>query len=780
MAGLIFLTLGFGTAAHAAADHLLISRIQTSGTTAGDEFLEVYNPTTATIDLSALPLKLHIRTSTGTESNKALTFINSTIAAKGSFLIGPITGYAGSIPLDATYAASGNTLVSNGGVYISKNTTASVDIIDKVGWGSQPAGGFEGSVYPDSPIANQRLERKSSGEDFYDTDNNAADFSLNPPSTNLNKNSSSNQASTNINASNNTNTVANTNSSASSLSVLTAIIFNEVYPNPPDENNEFIELKNASGFSGTAAGWRIKDASDSEFALPDKEIAAGALWAIPKIESKISLNNDGETLTLMSPDGLIAAVLSIPAAPESQSYSRSGESFEWTSTITAGAENIFTQTETGNSQNTFSSAVNANTSQESVNANVSSGSINANSANNNSFKISADFSAIKLSELMPNPTGDDRTGEWIELYNNGGKEIDLAGGSLSDASGKKYAFPENTRIAAKSYKTFNRKITGIILNNDSDTIVLKDALEKNIDRVSYENGTEGKSYALLGGEWSWTDPTPEKAGASTADNENINENLNTNSAPRIGLTINEVKNSKTKNQITVSGTVTAVLGEIAKNTFYIQDDTGGIAVVLENGGLKISRGDFTAVKGKIKTVSGEKILSAADANQITIQSSGSQVQAWQMNIADIGSQSLGLFAGISGRAVEANAKGFIIDDGSGSIAVLAPENTAAENGQMISVRGILKKTKDGTALILRDKDDFISGNVLGENDQKILNAAAGKKFDMIIQLLIIVITALLGGLIARKYLQKYVYATQNTRPAEEPEKNRDNGSGFGI
>ena len=160
--------------------------------------------------------------------------------------------------------------------------------------------------------------------------------------TNSNTNSST-DTNNNSNSSTNINS-GSSNTNASSSPVLSNIIFNEVYPNPPDESTEFIELKNISGFAGSPLGWKIKDAAGDEYAIPDKEIADGALWVIPKLESSISLNNDGETLSLINPAGAIAATLSIPAAPESQSYARSGtESFEWTATLTAGVENIFTQ-----------------------------------------------------------------------------------------------------------------------------------------------------------------------------------------------------------------------------------------------------------------------------------------------------------------------------------------------------------------------------------------------------------------------------------------------------
>ena len=58
------------------------------GSTADEEFVELFNPTSADIDLAALPLKLHIINSTGaTDTNKTLHFTQSIIKAHGYFLI---------------------------------------------------------------------------------------------------------------------------------------------------------------------------------------------------------------------------------------------------------------------------------------------------------------------------------------------------------------------------------------------------------------------------------------------------------------------------------------------------------------------------------------------------------------------------------------------------------------------------------------------------------------------------------------------------------------------
>lgn len=754
----------FGSANNAsAAGGVVINEIffNPSGSDTGKEFIELYNQDSIGYDLKNWSLKLSDGTSLAKVGSNASD--QTTILANGYLLVG-LNNYDQAPTADVKRSAA------------LPNSAKTVQLFNDLN------SAIDSASYDTSVSEGQSWTR--SGPQIPAPQNSGLTASAS-----ANTNSSANTNTANSNSS--TNSSINTNStspSANSSPILSNIIFNEAYPNPPDESTEFIELKNASGFAGSPAGWKIKDASGDEYNLSDKEIADGALWIIPKLESGISLNNDSETLTLVNPNSAAFATLAIPSAPESQSYARSGvESFEWTATLTAGAENIFTQTVSAPAE--IAAPVNANSSASNTNASNSNSSVNANAntnanagANTNSPKTATDFSAIKLSELMPNPAGDDADGEWIELYNGGDKEIDLAALSLSDASGKIYAIPKNTIISAKSYKVFYRKQTGIVLNNDQDAIDLKDSSGKKIDNVSYIDGGDGKSYSRTNSGWQWSSPTPEKANSQSVEtNSNVNGNTNSSAIKRIGSTINEAKNSKARSIITVSGIVTAALGEISKNTFYIQDETGGIAVVLESGALEISRGDFAVIKGKIKTSSGEKILSAENEKQITVQSSGNNSAAWQMNIADIDSQSLGLFIGVSGKAVQLNDNGLVIDDGSGSLAILLPAGTNAEKDQMVSVQGILKKTKDGIVLVLRDKNDFISGNVLGESDQKNLSIAGnGKKYDIIIQLLIIIVTLLIGGYAARKYLQKYSYATSDTKPAEESKEDRDSNSGFGI
>jgi len=168
--------------AAAPVQHLVISEIQTSGSTLNDEFIELYNPTDAPINLSTSSLRLHIRNKNGTDANKSLIFINQVIPAFGFFLIGG-QDYDGVFP-DAAYTSSdGISLEDDGGVYISNSDLPGQGVIDKLGWGAQPEGGYEGVAFEVNPGSHQSLERKpgflgANRGNAVDTDNNRQDFLL--------------------------------------------------------------------------------------------------------------------------------------------------------------------------------------------------------------------------------------------------------------------------------------------------------------------------------------------------------------------------------------------------------------------------------------------------------------------------------------------------------------------------------------------------------------------------------------------------------------------------
>ncbi|HUS32072.1 MAG TPA: hypothetical protein VMZ53_26415 [Kofleriaceae bacterium] len=177
---------------------LLVSEILThagGGNGADHEFLELYNPTASALNLSTLGVRLHVRTQGGTNTQLALTYTRTTIPSRGFFLI-TSTGSNNSDRWDgfqdAQYNSATADLVDNGGVYISLSTTANVRPLDKVGWGTQVANGFEGTALPNISPTFSVSRKPNSSDASTDTDANATDF--NPQTTIISPKNSLGQA----------------------------------------------------------------------------------------------------------------------------------------------------------------------------------------------------------------------------------------------------------------------------------------------------------------------------------------------------------------------------------------------------------------------------------------------------------------------------------------------------------------------------------------------------------------------------------------------------------
>jgi len=119
---------------------------------------------------------------------------------------------------------------------------------------------------------------------------------------------------------------------------------------------------------------------------------------------------------------------------------------------------------------------------------------------------------IQLSEIMPNPEGSD-SAEWIELYNKGNSQQDLAGFALQDNSTRVFTFGEQI-IAPSQYLLIYKNQSGISLNNTGgDAVKLYSPDGELLDQVEYANTAgEGKSLARRENNFEWTvEPTPGKA-----------------------------------------------------------------------------------------------------------------------------------------------------------------------------------------------------------------------------------------------------------------------------
>lgn len=127
------------------------------------------------------------------------------------------------------------------------------------------------------------------------------------------------------------------------VAILKTIRLSEFYPNTGgnDATEEFIEIENTGDQSVSLEEWILADANGTKFTFAkDAVIAAHTFKAFLRPETKISLNNDDETVTLTAPDGEIVDTQTYEQAKPALTYARTNNLWNWTTTRTPNEPNV--------------------------------------------------------------------------------------------------------------------------------------------------------------------------------------------------------------------------------------------------------------------------------------------------------------------------------------------------------------------------------------------------------------------------------------------------------
>lgn len=172
----------------ALSSHLVISEVQIAGTGgATQDFVELYNPTDAVIELG--DYRLVKRTATGSADTSLVAFQENDVIPAHGFFLWCNSSLNGTLGCDSSTA---QTVANNNSVAIRLGAEDTGSVIDAVGLGTVTNGLGEGTSLT-APEAGSSVERKAdsgstaesmtSGADVNlgngeDTDNNSADFIL--------------------------------------------------------------------------------------------------------------------------------------------------------------------------------------------------------------------------------------------------------------------------------------------------------------------------------------------------------------------------------------------------------------------------------------------------------------------------------------------------------------------------------------------------------------------------------------------------------------------------
>ena len=152
---------------------LVVGEVMTGGASASDEFVELYNAGSTSVDLAGQEV-VYVTSTGGTLTRKA-TWATATVLDPGRHLLLANSSGVFAAIADATFSGG---LAATGGAILVRPVGGSV--VDAVGWGDASNAFVEGTAAP-APAAGSSLERRPGGTagNRIDTNQNLADWLLN-------------------------------------------------------------------------------------------------------------------------------------------------------------------------------------------------------------------------------------------------------------------------------------------------------------------------------------------------------------------------------------------------------------------------------------------------------------------------------------------------------------------------------------------------------------------------------------------------------------------------
>jgi len=747
---------------------ILISELVSDPADGEEEFVELYNNTTETINLAGWKIA---------DGSETETLLAGEIDPKKYFVVEKPKGS-----------------LNNAGDLVLLIDPSGQEI-DKVVYGTWD----DGNIYDNASAASDpySLIRKVEGQD---ADNDYYDFVITETVTKGSKNIFSMSGEEN---SLNENVVLQTN-----------IIISEVFPNPKgiDSEDEFIEIFNNGKETVDLKDWKLSDSTTKKYTIKQGSLKPGDFLVFKRSMTGIALNNTGgDEVKLYSVSGSVLDQVSYPgSAQEDMSYAKNEDgNWVWTNKLTAGSKNIIegksaapliaidADTEVAvNEWVTFdaSDTVSPEGKKLSFNWDFADGSDDEGASVEHKFKeegvysvvlkvddgtqssekeiivtvkLNSDFvggysgnnnvSIINISEILPNPIGSDTT-EFIELYNPSSEDLDISGLKLDDeeSGSKAYTFPANTIIKSQEYKVFGRQDTKLALNNTSDSVRILYPDGTIIQEVRFDDVVEGASYVRDSeGIWLWTsDVTPGEenfvAVVAEVKGTKITKGKSNDVKPVIKTSLEKLRDEDVGDFVFVTGTVAVEPGVLGTQFFYVVNEIAGVQVYMYSKDFpKLEIGDVVEVTGEIAESGNEIRIKLKEKNDIKKTGHTDLPQGQIVELANVGEIYEGSLLKINGEITEIKTSYMYVDDGTEEIKVYFKAGAGIKKdvfreGDLVVVTGLLHQTKTEYQLLPRTQNDIVKTGVTEEFVTKQEAAKEADSADMVEKYL----TATAGGLTA--------------------------------
>lgn len=341
--------------------HLIIAEVSTeSETSAGEEYIELFNPNTVDVDATGWQLQYrsysHTNNDIGSWTTRAILGCASTKASDCTVPKPAMIGAGDTLRLSSFEAGDGvlwlepGMSTSGGEVrLVQPGSTQAANIVhDMVGYGS--AKGFEGVTPAPAPKPGQSIIRTQDATNaFVDTDQNGADFTLTLP-----ENANDPQPPTSTTDNGQDSQPQPSDSDITPKTYLDAEI-TEVMPDPAspqtDSADEFIEIYNPYADTLDLTGYVLKTGTDwsHKYVIDNVTVESYGYVPLMSAQTHLSLSNSGSGVQLYDPNGkLLFEVPSYSTAKTGDSWVRDANGqWVWTVKPTPGEPNIVDLPATG-------------------------------------------------------------------------------------------------------------------------------------------------------------------------------------------------------------------------------------------------------------------------------------------------------------------------------------------------------------------------------------------------------------------------------------------------
>jgi len=555
------------------------------------------------------------------------------------------------------------------------------------------------------------------------------------------------------------------------------IIINEIYPDPENENDEFIELKNLSASTLYLNKWIIKDAV-KEYIFSGN-IEANGFLVIKKQDSGIFLNNySSETVELLSPDKKVFDSVYYKKAETEMSFSFVSSSWVWSMKKTPGEENVLEIESIQENKNeveiiwdidcpenilvgeeaVFDASLSADprggefeinwqledvdfVGNKFINTFVSSGEyilkLSATSSMGTIGVKEIIFDVwtkqvnkkVVIDEIMANPEGEDKA-EYIKIKNISFSMVDISNWKILNKN-KKYLIPTSTIILSGQSLKFYKTATKFSLSNTAGEILLLDVDNLVEDKIVFGKSKQGEVLNLNNLGLSDTQLSQvEKIIEEQIKKINIKK-----AVPKLfNDEIKNIRNLENDSNVITRGVVVALPGVLGSQYFYISDVDLGIQIYKHGKDfLDLKIGDQVEVMGVLSESRGVKRIKISEKENIDILSIENEIFVLDVGIKDLAEEYFGSLVRIKGEITQIKTGYLYLDDGDEEIKVYFKTGANINKkdlkvGQILEVVGVFDMGTNAFWVMPRNQNDL---KILGESEyfqnQEILKVESQEK-----------------------------------------------------